>query len=122
MNRLSAEVKELKNRGKGHPRFGPVPPALDFRFRAALKMEENAKAEGDIYGNVAKYDVGGLKLEHELSFISKRFVKKDLYYGDANLFDWTFSADQKRVIFYLLSLMSREYLCRRRKWLTADLV
>ena len=66
-------------------------------------------------------DIGGLELEPEFSFISKRFVKKDLYHGDANLFDWTFNANQKKVIFYLLSLMSREYLRRRRKWMIPDL-
>jgi hypothetical protein len=88
---------------------------LDFDYRVALEMEKNAKLEGRAYGNIPARPISGLELEHELSLLSKKFVKKDLFYGTANLFDWSFTTNQKKIIFYVLSLMSRAWLRRTRR-------
>ncbi len=96
--------------------LGPVPLALDFDYRAALAMEKDAKGEGKAYGRLYYADITGLDVEHEFSDISRRFVRKDLYHGDTNLFDWSFQPNQKRLLFYLLSLMSRARLRRTRQY------
>jgi hypothetical protein len=116
VNRLRKKVEAAKIKGGGHPRFGPVPFELDFDYRVALEMEKDAKIEGQTYGEIATRTIYGLELETEMSFLSKQFLKKDLYYGEANLFDWSFSPDQKKVLFYLLSLMIREQLRKTRRF------
>jgi hypothetical protein len=77
-------------------------------------MQKSAKVEGQTYGEYSA-DVTGLNLEQQFSYISRMFVHQDLYYGDASLFDWSFTPNQKRLLFYLLSLMSRAHL-RRTRW------
>jgi len=75
-----------------------------------------AKAEGANYGNIHKKNVAGSNLELQFSQVSKALIRKDLYDGNtANVFDWSFSPDQKRLIFYLLSrvIRHRERSARR---------
>jgi len=115
INRFRRKVEEYKKRGGGHPLLGPVPPSLKGEYRAALKMEGSAKVEGRRYGRVYEGDINGLDLEHEFSCLGRLLVRRDLYQGHANLFDWSFTPSQKRLLFYLLSLMSREHL-RRTRW------
>jgi len=108
INRLRKQVEEHKKTAGG------IPFELDYLYRTALAMEKDAKIEGQKYGQVYADDITGLRLEHEFSEISKRFVRRDLYYGKANLFGWSFTPSQKRLLFYLLSLMSRAHLSRTR--------
>jgi hypothetical protein len=77
-------------------------------------MAEDAQWEGRKYGSLHDEDVRSLDLEHELSFISKKFVKKDLYKGEAHWFD-SLSVSQRRSLLYVLSKMGREYLRRKRR-------
>jgi hypothetical protein len=78
-------------------------------------MEKSAKTEGRVYGQLHADDVTGYRLAKEFTFISESLVHQDLYRGDANLFDWSFTPNQKRLLLYLLSLSRRAYL-RRTRW------
>jgi hypothetical protein len=81
---------------------------LDFRLKTAGKMVQFAKMEGSRYGNLDRKNVTGLDLEHQFSLLSTSLVREDLYFGHANLFDWSFSPDQKPLIYYLLSKVMRQ--------------
>jgi|SRR5580658_1069552 hypothetical protein len=107
INRFRKKIEEYKRKRRGTP-FG-----LKYLYLTALEMEKDAKIEGQAYGQAAD-GITGLRLEHEFSFVSRRWVHQDLFYGDANLFDWSFTPHQKRLLFHLLSLMSRAYLSRTR--------
>ena len=76
-------------------------------------MAEAAQTEGRIYGFLAG-DVTPLDLEHEFCFISEKFLKKDLYRHSVDLFT-CFSPVQRRLLKFILSRMSREYLRRNRR-------
>jgi hypothetical protein len=78
-------------------------------------MVQLAKMEGSAYGDIHTRDVSGTDLETQFSLLSKAFIKKDLYDGEANLFDWSFSLDQKRLIYYLISKLMRERRRRARR-------
>jgi hypothetical protein len=71
-------------------------------------MVHLAKMEGSAYGDIHKKGVTGSEFEQQLSMLSNALFKKDLYYREANLFDWSFSPEQKRLIYYLLSKLMRE--------------
>jgi len=93
-------------RNPTHPPIGLKSVNLRTKL-VRSRMEESAKVDGLVYGPVCARDITGLDLEQEFSFISQELVRQNLYYDDANLFDWSFTQNQKRLIFYLLSLMSR---------------
>jgi hypothetical protein len=77
-------------------------------------MAEAAQSEGRVYGDAHREHVTSLKLEKEFGFISKHLLKKDVYRHGDYLFD-SFTAAQKRQLFYIVSLMSREYLRKNRR-------
>jgi hypothetical protein len=88
---------------------------LILAYMTAVQMAEDAQWEGRMYGSLYSADLTGLDLEWEFSLISKELLKRDLYNGHAFLFD-CFAASQKRLLFYLLSRMSREHLRRKRRF------
>ena len=87
----------------------PEPPLT------AREMERLAKDEGTAYGTIHKQEVDGIQLEFAFSRLSKAFIKQDLYHHSANLFDWSFSQDQRRLIYYLLSKVLRKHSRRHRR-------
>jgi hypothetical protein len=95
---------------------------LDFRLKTARKMVNLAKMEGRRYGNLDRKNVTGLDLENQFSLLSKSLVREDLYFGHANLFDWSFSPDQQCLIYYLLSKLMREQSRRSRRGTAMGLV
>lgn len=109
ITRLGKKIEECRDKGK------EVPVELAFFYRAALAMEKSAKSEGRVYGQLQADDITGYRLAHEFSFISESLVHQDLYRGDATLFDWSFTPNQKRLLLYLLSLVRRAHL-RRTRW------
>jgi hypothetical protein len=114
LNRIRARVKDFESSGGGHPKVDPI--ELDRQYRVEVEMEKDAKIEGNRYGGVAGRNVTGLDLEEEMSSLSRSFLgKKDLYFGRANLFDQSFSPNQRKVLYYLLSVMQRHYLRRTRR-------
>ena len=93
----------------------PYPLIMSFDLRVLRRMVEDAKAEGRIYGGAHKEEITGLKLEHELDLLGKRFVRKDFFHGDATWLAWSFCPDHRRFVFYVLSLFNREYMRRNRR-------
>lgn len=120
---ISREVSKLESRVqecKEHKQS--ISFDLDFYLKTAKKMVHLAKMEGSAYGDIHKKNVTGADLELQFSLLSKALIKKDLYYGDANLFDWSFSPAQKRLIFYLLSKLMRQRSRRARRGRAMGLV
>ncbi len=115
-SRLESQIEECKSRNQS------VSPYLLSRLKTARKMVDLAKMEGSAYGDLHRKNVTGLDLEHQFSMLTKAIFKKDLYYGEANLFDWSFSADQKRLIYFLLAKLMREHSRRTRRGIAIGLV
>jgi hypothetical protein len=105
--RLGKKIEEYKKKAE------VVPSELDFRYRLTQAMETDAKTEGE-YGPVDAHNINGLNLEHRFSYVSRMFVHQDLYHGYASIFD-DFTPRQKRLLAFLLSLMTRAYLRRTRR-------
>jgi hypothetical protein len=78
---------------------------------------EAAQWDGRKYGSPNKGDVTPLDLEREFEFIGEKFLKKDLYRHSVALFQHFFTPSQRRLLMYILSKMSREYLRRSLAWL-----
>lgn len=116
VSKLESRVQECKERKQS------ISFDLDFHLKSAKKMIHLAKMEGSAYGDIHRKDVTGLDLEHQFSLLSKALIRKDLFYGEANLFDWCFSLDQKRLIYYLISKLKRERLRRARRGRAKGLV
>lgn len=112
LRQLYRKVEDRKARGAVHPTFGLG--NLQFDYIAAIDMAEAAHWEGRCYGSLYKHDVTPLDLEHEFGFISEKFLKKDLYRNSVDLFTY-FTPPQRRLLIYVLSRMSREYLRRNRR-------
>lgn len=106
--KLQGRLHEYKNHNQR------TPSQLQLEVRIARRKVRLAKAEGSLYGSINTQEIDGVRIEHELSSLSRGLVKKDLFYGDANLFDWSFSPSQKRLILYLLSGIQREFMRRNR--------
>jgi hypothetical protein len=124
INRLHRTINEYKKKLGKMPLLEADDVILRYRnglaevevhYQVAIEMEKDAKTEGEAYEQMYTAQIDGLTLEHQFSFISAKFVHQDLYHGDANLFDWSFTPNQKRLLSYLMSLMSSAYL-RRTRW------
>jgi hypothetical protein len=92
----------------------------EFDYKVALRKAQLARCEGSRYGNIHKKDISALDLEHELDDLSKLFVKKKSFY-DATSIGWALPPTQRMYVFYLLSLIKREYLRRNRRRLALDI-
>jgi hypothetical protein len=110
-NRLRKDVGTYKQGGDGD-----VPHVLDFELRVAERMEEAAKNEGQTYGELHDADINGRQLADEFSYISRELVCSELYRFMDTVFDRGFTRDQRRLLFYLLSLTSRAHLRRTRRF------
>ena len=84
-------------------------------------MVELTKHEGEFYGRFAD-PASGLDIETELSFISKRWLGKDLFFGWANTFDWSFNETQKRLLLYMFRKMLIEDMRVRRRKIAESIV
>jgi hypothetical protein len=113
LRRLHRRVEDRTARGTVHPMFGLG--NLRFEYTVAIDMAEAAQWEGRKYGSPNKGDVTPLDLEHEFEFIGEKFLKKDLYRHSVALFQHFFTPSQRRLLMYILSKMSREYLRRNRR-------
>src|ERR1700730_6844363 len=83
-------------------------------YKVALRKAQLARSEGLRYGNINKRDISALDLEHELDDLAKNFVNQKIFYGEATSIGWRLPSNQRMYVFYLLSLMQREYLRRNR--------
>ncbi|MGD0125283.1 MAG: hypothetical protein ABSF46_07995 [Terriglobia bacterium] len=112
---LHQEVEHVKRAGKPYRGKVLISPSLKLAYMTALRMAEEAQWEGRKYGSLYNDDITSLDVQRELSFISKRFLKKDLYENCVYLFD-CYNLSQKRNLLHILSMMSREYLRRKRRF------
>lgn len=91
-----------------------VPLQLELELRAAHQAVRNADNEGLAYGDLPNRNLDGIALEYELRYLSKVLVKKDLFFGTANLFDYCLTMPQRRFVLYMLSKISRAHRRRHR--------
>lgn len=91
--------------------LGEVPRDLESRLSHQRWKVEDVKREGLRYGTLSLTDT---KLEEELDFLGQQItVGMDIFYGFTYSLNLAFCPNQRRYVFYLLSLMSREI--RRKK-------
>ncbi len=116
-------VRSEAVRKQSHQVRGSIPTshllALDLSAKTARRMAVLAKSEGQAYGDIHVRSVGGLALERQFSRLSRCFVGRDLFDGDATLFDWSFTLNQKRLLDYLVSSLNREFARRHRQGIAA---
>lgn len=93
---------------------GILSPATEFRYKVALLMAEFAQAEGQKYGSIGRRDVSALDLEWEFRFLSREFVRRDLYDHAAYLFE-SYTPIERKYLLYVVSRLSRERLRRERR-------
>lgn len=86
----------------------------EYDYKVTLRKAQLARCEGSRYGNIHKKDISALDLERELDELSKRFLNKKIFYGDATSIGWGLPSPQRMYVFYLLSLIMRQYLRRNR--------
>jgi hypothetical protein len=87
---------------------------LQFEFKVRKRVARLCQVEGAAFGGIHKKDITGLDVEHLLSALSEHVIKKDVFFGEANLFDWSFSPSQKRLLFYLISKFERAWRRKNR--------
>ena len=92
---------------------------LESHYKVALRKAQLARSEGSCYGNIHRKDISALDLEHEFDELSKHFLNKKIFYGDATSIGWGLPPPQRMYVFYLLSLIMREYFRRNRGRLAA---
>jgi hypothetical protein len=95
---------------------------LELKVKDAQSKVKLVQAEGFSYGAIHERQVEGIDIEYQFSALSKSFVGKDIFYGHANLFDWCFTADQKRLILYFLSRLHREKYRRHMKSIAQEIL
>ena len=94
---------------------------VQWRLNVARNMVDLAKAEGEAYGDIHQRKVDGITLEYlfrhlGMSFLGKRFFLREYpSYGGSALFDLCFSPNQMRVMFYLVSVLMREFRRKKRR-------
>lgn len=113
---IATAQRRLEKGASRVPRISEVQRlSLELDLKTAEVMADLAKAEGVAYGSLANRPVTGLDLEHQFSFLSNHLVRKDLFGGKANVFNHSFDANQRRLLFHFLSLLNREYDRRHRR-------
>ena len=118
IDRLSAKVDafEEQQRETGRVRA----PFEELDYRVALSMKRSAEAEGEDYRRSYVDAITGHDIEEKLRWISRKVAGKDLCGQLANVFDWSFTPSQKRLLFHLLSIVHQGHLRRRRKHLALN--
>ena len=96
--------------------------SMQWQLDVQRAMVESAQMEGRRYGRFYDEDMNDLKLEHEWRALSERCVGKDLFYGIVNELNYSFSLNQRRYVFYLLSLISREWMRKNRRGIAYGIV
>ncbi len=96
---------------KGDPKVHDTPT---YFLRIAEKMRELAELEGKAFGKVAS-QATALDVEHALSKLSRRVLKRDLFRGEAAKLGHSFSPEQRKYLLYLLRRILREDSRRTRR-------
>jgi hypothetical protein len=112
---MRLKLRKLERRNEAFEReHGGLLRDMLFDVRVQRHMIENAKAEGETYRYFFDDDLLPLGLENEFRTLSAHFGK-DFFYGMANSLNHGFSLNQRRFLFYLLSLMNRESMRNSRR-------
>lgn len=114
LRRLQRVVDGARASDGGRRKGGPITAQLEVDYKTTVEMAELAQCEGRKYGSLYHADVTPLQLEHEFSLLSRALLRKDLYYGDADLFA-CFTPSQKRQLLYIVSRITRGDSRRKRR-------
>lgn len=115
-NRIRLQLNRIEARAEAvNRRYGGIPHRLDWDLRVQRAMVEKAKHEGRKYGRFFDEEFTDTKLEYEWRWLCERATGKDFFFGLTNSLNYSFSLNQRRYIFYLLSLMSREVMRKHRR-------
>lgn len=87
--------------------------ALELEYNVAIEMAESAQILGRSYEDLLR-NADTLHCEWEFRSLSQRFVRKDLFYHDAFLFE-LFSPVHRRYLMYLIGRMMQVFYSRNRR-------
>jgi len=88
----------------------------DFDLRAALQMKRDCIGWGDEVRRIIAGPISGYDLEKDFELLARNIVpRSNVHSGDANMFAWTFTPEQRQVLAYLLWKISGEQASRNRK-------
>lgn len=115
-NRIRKGLEKLeKDAAAYRQKHGDLRFDWDWDLRVQRKMVEGAQVEGRKYGKLFDDDFFDTTLEYEFRFLSKKSTGKDLFFGLTGPLNYSFGVNQRKYLFYLLSLMSREILRKNRR-------
>ena len=122
-NRIRLQYEQLLKRYEEYAKeHRGITYEMDFDLRVQAAMIDHAKIEGRRYGQFFEEDFTGTELEYEWRAISERAAGKDLFYGLTNSLNYSFSVNQRRFLFYLLSLMNRGSMRKNRRRIAMGMV
>lgn len=75
---------------------------LRYKVRLYAKMKQLCITDGDTFRSLANSHVSAWDVENYLSALSKRLLRRDLFWGCASLLGSCFSPAQRRFLAYLL--------------------
>jgi hypothetical protein len=112
---------EERNR-KCEEQYGGLTFTMKWELDVQRAMVESAQNEGRRYGRFYDEDLNDLKLEHEWRVLSEHSVGEDLFYGIVDALNASLDVNQRRYVFYLLSLVNREWLRSNRRSIAYGIV
>jgi hypothetical protein len=122
-NRIRLGFNALSERNrKFEEKHGGLTFTMRWELEVQQAMMESAQGEGRVYGRFYDDDMNDVRLEHEWRITSSRCVGKDLFYGIVDALNLSLDVNQRRYIFYLLSLINREWMRKNRRSLAYGMV
>jgi hypothetical protein len=113
--RLDLNLRNLEKKLERSEIEGTISFQDGVELKIAKAKIRDAEREGSRYGDISSKNLDGIVLEYEFAFLSKCLLGKNLFHGDAGLFDYSLTEGQKQFVFYMLSQISRVYKKRRRR-------
>jgi len=122
-NRIRLILNTLEERNRAFAeKHGGLTFTMQWEVDVQRAMVQSAQGEGKMYGRFYDEDLNDLKLEHEWRILSERYVGQDLFYGIVDALNASLGVNQRRYIFYLLSLLNREWMRKNRRSLAYGIV
>ncbi len=120
LRRLHKQVKRAKARFPEWPLANRL-ARLELDYMTAIEMAESAQILGRAYEGYLD-NTTALDLENEFRWLSRRFLRRDLFNHDSFLFE-CFSPVHRRYLMYIVSRINQEYLrLNRRKMATGSVI
>jgi len=115
-NRIRLKLQKMERQAEQFiAERGGLTFGMQNDLRVQRAMVEHAQIEGQTYGGFYDDDLLPLGLENQFRTTSVHYVGKDLFNGISNDLNWSFSLNQRRYVYYLLSLMNREWMRKGRR-------